>query len=123
MDIDNMNIISSNKPNNLSVDKAVIDSKINNINAKKIFDDKKSAKKDLDISETNIKKAIDSANKIFIPSQRKLEYSIHEKTHQIMVKVIDLGTKEVIREIPPKKLLDSYASMLELAGLIVDKQS
>jgi len=32
-----------------------------------------------------------------------------------MVKVIDSETKEVIREIPPEKILDMVAAMLEMA--------
>jgi flagellar protein FlaG len=39
-----------------------------------------------------------------------------------MVKVIDENTGEVIREIPPKKILDMVANMLELAGLLVDER-
>lgn len=65
------------------------------------------------IEKTN--KAINGANKTF-------EYSIHEKTKQIMVKVIDQDTKEVIREIPPEKVLDMVARMWEMAGLFVDER-
>jgi flagellar protein FlaG len=39
-----------------------------------------------------------------------------------MVKVVDSETGEVIREIPPEKLLDMFANMLELAGLIIDER-
>jgi flagellar protein FlaG len=39
-----------------------------------------------------------------------------------MVKVIDINTREVIREIPPEKILDMVATMLEMAGIIVDER-
>jgi len=39
-----------------------------------------------------------------------------------MVKVIDINTNEVIREIPPEKILDMVATMLEMAGIIVDER-
>jgi flagellar protein FlaG len=39
-----------------------------------------------------------------------------------MIKVIDETTNEVIKEIPPKKILDVIASMLEMAGLLVDER-
>jgi flagellar protein FlaG len=35
---------------------------------------------------------------------------------------VDSNTKEVIREIPSEKILDMFASMLELAGLLVDER-
>lgn len=69
-----------------------------------------------------IKKAIDKVNFTFEIESRSLRFQIHEILNEIMVKVIDSETKEVIREIPPEKLLDMFASMLELAGLLVDER-
>lgn len=39
-----------------------------------------------------------------------------------MVKVIDAETEEVIREIPPEKILDLVAMIWEMIGLIVDER-
>jgi len=58
-------------------------------------------------------KAIEKANKAINGIHTELEFSIHEKSKEIMVKVIDSETKEVIREIPPEKILDMVAAMLE----------
>jgi len=44
-----------------------------------------------------------------------LQFSIHEETKEIMVKVLDTDTEEVIREIPPEKILDMVAKIWELA--------
>jgi flagellar protein FlaG len=52
-----------------------------------------------------------------------LKFSIHEKTKQITVKIIDNRTKETLREIPPEKILDMVAAMLERTGLFVDKRA
>ncbi len=52
-----------------------------------------------------------------------LKFSIHEKTKQITVKIIDNKTKETLREIPPEKILDMVAAMLERTGLFVDKRA
>lgn len=54
--------------------------------------------------------------------QRTLEFSIHKETHSVMIKVLNKDTGEVIREVPPEKLLDVAAKMMEFAGLIVDKK-
>ena len=61
-------------------------------------------------------------NKMLEGTSRRFEYSVHDKINGIMVKVIDENTGEVIREIPPKKILDMVANMLELAGLLVDER-
>jgi flagellar protein FlaG len=39
-----------------------------------------------------------------------------------MVKVIDAETDEIIREIPPEKILDMVAMMWEMVGIIVDER-
>lgn len=81
--------------------------------------------KETDASENEalkeaLSKAVDGANKAVRPYNRSFEISIHEKTNKVLVKVIDRDTDEVIRELPPEVLLDSYAKMLELAGLLYD---
>lgn len=39
-----------------------------------------------------------------------------------MVKVIDVNTDEVIREIPPEKILDLVAAIWEITGIMVDER-
>jgi flagellar protein FlaG len=73
-------------------------------------------------TEDEIINAIESANEKFIAYDRRFEFSIHEKTKEIMVKIIDVNTDEVIREIPPEKILDMVAAMWEIAGIIVDER-
>ncbi len=79
-------------------------------------------KKELPISEKVVIDAIEKANRAISGANRKFEFSIHEKTKEIMVKVIDSDTNQVVREIPPEKILDMVAKMWEMAGLIVDER-
>ncbi|MNC25145.1 flagellar protein FlaG [compost metagenome] len=51
-----------------------------------------------------------------------LDISIHEKTHKLMVKVMNKETGELIREVPPEKTLDLVAKMMELAGIMIDER-
>lgn len=76
----------------------------------------------IEISERMLIKTIEKANKELVIANRALEFSVHEKTKEIMVKVIDVETKEVIREIPSEKILDMLANILELAGILVDER-
>lgn len=74
------------------------------------------------LQEATIIKVIEEANKKFDFEGRGLEFSIHEKTKQIMITVIDKANDEIIREIPSEKILDMVAAMCEGAGLLVDKK-
>jgi flagellar protein FlaG len=65
-----------------------------------------------------LQKAIDAIQ----GPQKSLEISVHEKTHAIMIKVLNKETGELIREVPPEKILDLAARMMEITGIIVDKK-
>ena len=74
------------------------------------------------VSADFLKKAVEKANQTMAIQNRYLEFRIHERTNEIIVRVVDSETKEVIREIPSEKILDMFASMLEIAGLLVDER-
>lgn len=77
---------------------------------------------DKKFSQEEVIDVIEKANKDFVAYDRRFEFSIHEATKEIMVKVIDIKTDEVIRELPPEKILDMVAAIWEVAGIIVDKK-
>ncbi len=100
-------------------------SKDNTANANKEIDTKEmtdTEKKNLPVSEKFIIEAIEKANKAIEGARTEFRFSIHKETHEIMVKVMDKDKGEVIREIPPKDILDMVAKMWELAGIIVDEK-
>ncbi|TCZ76882.1 flagellar protein FlaG [Paenibacillus albiflavus] len=74
------------------------------------------------ISEQQLIRAIDRAIKHMQGPTTSLEFSVHNKTHEIMVKVTDKDTGEVIREIPPEKTLDFVAKLWEMAGILIDER-
>ncbi|GKX28477.1 flagellar protein FlaG [Vallitalea longa] len=81
---------------------------------------------DVEINNQNkdheVIEAIEKANKKFKTYNRRLEFSIHEKTKQILVKVIDTEDDSVIREIPSEKILDMVAKLWEMSGIFVDEK-
>ncbi len=79
-------------------------------------------KRELPVSEKVVLEAIERANKAISIANRRLEYSIHDKTKEIVVKVINTETEEVIREVPPEKMLDMVACIWEMIGIIVDER-
>jgi len=53
---------------------------------------------------------------------RHLDVRFHEATGRRVVTVYDSVTNEAVREIPPERVLDAHANILELAGLFVDSR-
>ncbi|WP_019534887.1 flagellar protein FlaG [Paenibacillus ginsengihumi] len=74
------------------------------------------------ISDEQLVKAIERAIKAIQGPYTSLEFSVHEKTKQIMVKVLDKESGDVIREIPPEKNLDLVAKIWDMAGILVDER-
>lgn len=74
------------------------------------------------VSPDKVKKAVDEINQKIRPTHTSCQFSYHEKTNRITIKVIDDDTEEVIREIPPEKALDMLAKTLELEGILVDER-
>jgi flagellar protein FlaG len=69
-----------------------------------------------------IEEMVDNMNQFMEFSPTELKFEFHEKLNEYYVKIIDEKTKETVREIPPKKMLDFYAAMTEFLGMIVDKK-
>ena len=74
--------------------------------------------------DEKLKKSVDKLNKFIDDEGAYAEISTHDKfKHDIIIKIIDKQTKEVIMEVPPKKILDMVAKMCEIAGVMFDKKA
>jgi len=73
-------------------------------------------------TQDEIKNAISHANKRAHFGNTSAQFSYHEKTKRISVKILDKDTNEVIKEIPPEETLDMIAKMYELAGIMIDEK-
>ena len=69
-----------------------------------------------------VEKAAEKLNRLMGIIDKRLEFSVHERSHRVIVKIIDQGTGEVLNEIPPKRVLDMLSSFIDLIGLMVDKR-
>lgn len=69
-----------------------------------------------------IKDAVNHANQTMKHAKTKCEFSYHEETKRVSIKVLDADTEEIIREIPPEETLEMLSKMWELAGLLVDEK-
>ncbi|HHX75149.1 MAG TPA: flagellar protein FlaG, partial [Firmicutes bacterium] len=51
-----------------------------------------------------------------------IRFKLHEGAGRLMLQVVDLERNEVIKEIPPQKLLDLAAGIREMIGLLLDEK-
>lgn len=79
--------------------------------------------KDKDYTLDEVKKAADKLNKLFEDKSTYVEYEVYGKSKSITIKILDHKTKEVVKEIPPKKLIDMVDKLCELAGVFVDQKA
>ncbi len=68
----------------------------------------------------NLEEIVEGLNEMAQIFNRGLDFAVHEETHRLMVKVIDKETDEVIREIPPKEILDMVAKMQDTFSVLLD---
>lgn len=78
---------------------------------------------DLEVDRLEVEGAVESINGAIEHINKGLRFSIHEDTNRIMVKVVDVLTSEVIKEIPPEDVLDTVARIREAIGLLVDEKA
>lgn len=76
-----------------------------------------------EISIEQIEDSVNKLNEKLKSEETYVEYSVHEKFGDIMIKIVSKDTKEVLLEVPPKKLLDFVARMCENTGMFVDKKA
>ena len=69
-----------------------------------------------------LEKAVEETNKVIFRDNEKFEFRVHERTGRIMVKLVNTETDEIIKEIPPEKILDLVASIWDLVGILVDER-
>lgn len=113
-----INVINTDISNNNSEFKVNSNSEADNSSIKPV---EKFESSDNKYSKEELDKSLKKLNKFLEEDKAHAEYSVHEDLGDIMIKIIDDNTKEVILEIPPKKILDMVASMCKQFGLLDKK--
>lgn len=83
------------------------------------------AQQTLDNSEETkgkLKEAVDMMNEILEANNNASKFTYHEGLDRYYVSVINRETEEVVKEIPPKKLLDAFYELQKMVGMIVDEK-
>lgn len=72
-------------------------------------------------SRDDVSAALKKINDSMTASSQSLEFSIDDDSKDIVVKVIDQNTKEVVRQIPSKEALEIAKSLDKMRGLLIDQ--
>lgn len=71
--------------------------------------------------QTVLERIADGLNRTLEAVDKRLKFLVHEETERVYVQVIDKETGEVIKEIPPEKILNLVAQLQKLIGLLIDE--
>ncbi|MCA0971576.1 flagellar protein FlaG [Halobacillus litoralis] len=72
--------------------------------------------------EERIRKVVEGINQLIDPQKTSLKFKFHEELEEYYVSIIDERSGDIVREIPPKKVLDYHAAMEEFLGIIIDNK-
>ena len=118
--LNGFNTIQTSKPAETSAPSVDLGSVASSMGASQNYSQKQALSKQP--SEDEIKAAIKSANNRAHFGHTNAQFSYHENTRSISVKIIDSETNEVIKEIPSEETLEMISKVWELAGIMVDEK-
>lgn len=71
------------------------------------------------VSEKELQEAVGRIKDFIEPINDSIQFSLDEDTGRTIVKVIDLQTKEVLRQIPSEEVLNIAKALDKLQGLLI----
>lgn len=75
-----------------------------------------------ELSKEKLQQAVNTVNEFFEINHTASKFVLHEELNRYFVQLVNTETEEVVKEIPPKKLLDAFYEMQKLVGMIVDEK-
>src|SRR5699024_11667061 len=72
----------------------------------------------IQMDQEDLEQVVDKFNEFLKTLRTNLKFTLHDKLDKYYVEIVDPLTKETLREIPPKEMLDMYAAMAEFMGIL-----
>ena len=72
-------------------------------------------------SREQVDDAVKKINEGMAASSQSLEFAIDDDSKEIVVKIIDQGTREVVRQIPSVEALEIAKSIDKMRGLLISQ--
>lgn len=73
-------------------------------------------------TKVKIQDAVNTMNEMLDINNSTSKFMFHEGLERYYVTVVNRETEEVVKEIPPKKILDAFYEMQKMLGMIVDEK-
>lgn len=110
------------KPTDMQAASVVVQAKVDQavVNAKSVTP---ITEKDKKVTEKDLKNITQAMNQFMENMNADLHFSVHEKTKQLMVRLVDEKTNKVLKEFPSHEFLDMMAGIQEYVGIILDKKA
>ncbi|MBM7623046.1 flagellar protein FlaG [Sporohalobacter salinus] len=75
-----------------------------------------------EITKKEVKEGIEQLNEAIQTFHEDVQFELHEDSGRMMTKIVNLDKHEVIREIPPKEVLEMLGRIKDMVGLILDEK-
>lgn len=75
------------------------------------------------VDRNALEKAVGRLNQLMTNGRVRLSFRLHEGSGRMMVRVIEVETGEVLREVPPEEFLDTIAAIRRFVGLLLDRRA
>ena len=72
--------------------------------------------------EEELQEMVQRINKVTGDMNISLQFELHEQSERWMVQVVDTLENEILKEIPPEKLLDLYGRIRDVIGMLIDER-
>jgi flagellar protein FlaG len=73
-------------------------------------------------SKESMETVTDGLNDFMQSLNTNLKFVLHQKTDTLMVQIVDIKSQKVLREAPPKEILDVVAKIHDLIGALIDQK-
>lgn len=77
----------------------------------------------IEASRKELEDAVKAANDFLKPINNSIQFNLDDDTGKTIVKVIDLATKDVIRQFPSEEMLSIAKAIDKMKGLLVQQKA
>lgn len=82
--------------------------------------DDKVNKKPVDLKD--LTQMTDAMNQFVEAMDANIRFTVHQKTNELMVQVVDQANNKILKEFPSHEFLDTMAAIRSYVGILLDKQ-
>lgn len=104
------NVSHTNEPANIKATETQLNSTIASLNAEE------KAKQKSPKSIEQLKQSVDQGNSLLQAVRRNLQFQVDETTQELVVKIVDSDSGNVVRQIPSEEMLAFIRRLQELEG-------